>query len=372
MSVTLALSGDIIAFYEMGEAARSAFAVLNQSDLSFCNLELPLTESRRAVDKGVVIKGPPKIAQYLKDFDVDVVTIANNHLMDFGDEGLFDTMNALKDSDVDFVGAGVDLDASFRPVIKEVNGKKIGFLGIATTLANSASAGEHRPGVAPVRVLTKIVIDPVTMQEFPGSSPFVETEMVEDDMVRVEQEVARLAQMVDHVVVGVHWGILYGWRATFQEELADYQSELAHRLVDAGAKVVVGNHPHYPQGIEVYKGCPIFYSLGLFNMHHPDLHGDGDSAKLLRAFPPYKFSVLLSAPITQFNFTAVVEWDDNGSLASCALIPFHLDKSGESLPASADEAEHLLAHLQAGSEQFGTSISRDANAGREQYSVALS
>jgi poly-gamma-glutamate capsule biosynthesis protein CapA/YwtB (metallophosphatase superfamily) len=318
---------------------------------AFVNLEQALTESGEPADKLARQAASPALAAELPRANVSVVTIANNHTMDFGVPGLRNTLAALRGVGVHVVGGGEDLEESLRPAVLESDGIKVAFLGLATTLANSVGAGDRRPGLAPVRILTHFVADPVLLMETPGVSPYVETVPMPGDTERAQEAVQRAKLDADLCLVGIHWGVPIGWVAANQDELATYQVPLGHALVDAGADAVIGHHPHLLHGVELYSGRPIFYSLGNFvfhSMRSQSPHRD-------RAYPPYVWSSLR----TEINFLgglARLTWEQPGAPRSVELLPVWMDDDKE--PALADErrARQAIDHVAACSEKFATRL----------------
>ncbi|HHW28547.1 MAG TPA: CapA family protein [Syntrophomonadaceae bacterium] len=210
---------------------------LQSADLTFGNLESPLSLQGTPIPgKGIWLRGDPEAAAALKEAGFDVLSIANNHILDYDSPALLDTMEFLREQGIDPVGAGSNLEEAVQPVIKEVNGYKIAFIA-ATEMADifwdysyprTFEAKEDRPGVQKL------------------------------DADQLVEAVAALKDDVDLIAVSLHWGTEYS------DYPLDVQRETAHRLVDAGAKLVLGHHPHCLQGIEVYKDSLIAYSLGNF------------------------------------------------------------------------------------------------------------
>src|SRR5699024_11515846 len=114
-------------------------------------------------------------------------------------------------------------------------------------------------GVAPIKAESKFYIDNVALEEQPGMSPWVETKIKEKDLEFACNKMKALKKNVDFLIIQIHWGIPNGWNASFQSHLADYQQPLAHKLIDAGADLIIGHHPHVVHGIERYKGGLIAY-----------------------------------------------------------------------------------------------------------------
>jgi poly-gamma-glutamate synthesis protein (capsule biosynthesis protein) len=169
---------------------------------------------------------PEESLKLLADSPVNVYSIANNHIMDWGVEGLLKTKKILQSFGAQVFGAGMNQEEASKPVIIDHEGIKIGFL--AYCKKGEFSATQSSLGAA---LLDKNIVC---------------------------KKVRSLKASVDHVIVNLHWGV----------EFSDYpyppDIEIAHNIIDSGASAIIGHHPHVVQGLEVYKGCPIFYSLGSF------------------------------------------------------------------------------------------------------------
>jgi poly-gamma-glutamate capsule biosynthesis protein CapA/YwtB (metallophosphatase superfamily) len=211
--------------------------LLNNADLTFGNLETSLSNRGTPIPgKGIWFRCDPAAAKALKEAGYDVLSIANNHILDYDSPALLDTLEALHEQGIDPVGGGKDLEEAVQPVIKDVKGQKIAFIA-ATEMADIFWSYQY----------------PRTFEakpDLPGVQKFDADELV--------NTVSSLRDQVDIIVVSLHWGTEY---SDYPEV---YQKETAHRLVDAGAKLVIGHHPHCLQGVEMYKGSFIAYSLGNF------------------------------------------------------------------------------------------------------------
>jgi poly-gamma-glutamate synthesis protein (capsule biosynthesis protein) len=232
-TVTLMFSGDVTlsdAFKDvMGHNYSLAFAKMpeyKQADLAMVNLENPLTRATLPLPgKQFNFKADPESIETLKSGGVDIVTLANNHSMDYDSEGLKETITTLEKAGIEYMGAGNDLTHARRPQIVDVKGQRIAFLAY---WGEEYGAEANKPGVNNIR------------EE------------------RIAEDIRAIRDQVDWVVVNYHWG----------QELADFpadwQTKLAHFTIDQGADAVVGHHPHVLQGAEIYKGRAIAYSLGNF------------------------------------------------------------------------------------------------------------
>jgi len=201
--------------------------LLQQADIAIANLEAPLTDGGEAVkDKTFTFRVPTRYAEAIERSGIDVLTLANNHLGDYGPQGIIDTRDALSAAGLRAAGAGKDLDEARRPTAIATRHGSVGFLAYSNTLPTDFYAGSKRPGTAP---------------GWPA---------------RFRADIEKLRPFVDYVVVSFHWG---SERMTAPK---DYQREYAHLAIDAGADVVIGHHPHVLQGAEWYQGRIIYYSLG--------------------------------------------------------------------------------------------------------------
>lgn len=206
-------------------------SVINSSDVFMVNEEFPFSDrGSAAADKQFTFRISPERVSLFREMGIDLVTVANNHTLDYGTEALLDTCRTLDDAGILRVGAGADLAEAKKPVIMEIKGKTIGFLGASRVIPEGSwNATAHGPGL-----LT--TYDPGILL----------------------QEIKKAKEACDFVVVYVHWGI------ERDERPQEYQRSLGKQYIDAGADLVLGSHPHVLQGVEYYKGKPIVYSLGNF------------------------------------------------------------------------------------------------------------
>ena len=198
-------------------------------DFIIANLESPITGRGTPVeDKPYIFRIQPDDAVCLKDLKIDAVSLSNNHLMDYGVEGMKDTMAALSRLNIGYTGGGADLAAARRPAILSYRDTSIVILSYCNRPPSDYYATETGPGIAPLDV-----------------------QMIKDDIA---------AYKLDNniVVISLHWGI----EQTHVPQKD--QVRTAHLIIDAGADAVIGHHPHWPQGIEIYRDRPIVYSLGNF------------------------------------------------------------------------------------------------------------
>ena len=260
--VTLAGCGDIGSGHTPPESAFTHVAdALRLADFRFAQCEKLYSEKKNyQVHSGALnveaLKAPQTAAAF-KTVPFNVLSLASNHIGDWGPEAVEGTVETFRALGIPTIGAGRDIDEARKPVILEKNGLKIGFLGYCSVLLPQFWATEKRAGAAPMRAYT--YYEPYEFQ--PGSPACVITVPDKDDLEHLVEDVRKLKQMVDVVVVSLHWGLHY------VTQPQDYQPIVAHAAIDAGASVILGHHAHQPQGIEIYKGAIIFYSIGNFVFH---------------------------------------------------------------------------------------------------------
>ncbi|KAH8895226.1 hypothetical protein GQ53DRAFT_855387 [Thozetella sp. PMI_491] len=354
MSFSIIGAGDVVLNGPLRRPTGSGtvYDHLRTADSCFVNLEMPFTKHPAHAEKLITLKCDPVHTSVLTDLQIDVVTVANNHGMDFGEEGLRETIQALGSAGIAHCGGGRNRSESFAPVIKEIDGTKVAYIGVTTTLPNGSGAGPARPGLAGVRVFTKYVIDSVTIDESPGMAPFVETATYKQDEELLLAAIRDARTKASVVLVGIHWGVPYGWVAFTQSEIATYQRPLAHAMVDAGASAIFGHHPHVVHGVEFHKGVPVFYSLGNFIFSNDIVEPTTD----LRTYPPYDWSSL-QLSLSNIGALAKLRWSQ-GKLSCCSIVPITIAvEGGEPLDATANDAEVLLARLRSLSKDQGAAFS---------------
>ncbi len=180
----------------------------------------------------------------LKDFSFDVMTLANNHMMDYGTEGLASTIREIKKQGIETIGGGSDLSQAMAPYIKEVNGKKIAILA-ATRVVPQIDwyAQKDKAGL---------------MTTYEQTDRF---QMLKEEITRLKTE-----ENCDIVIMYVHWG------NDSDKTILGNQVTLGHGYIDAGADIVIGNHTHVLQGMDFYQGKLICYGISnfLFGSYHSD------------------------------------------------------------------------------------------------------
>ena len=329
---------------------------LQAADLACANLEVPLSHGGHPADKPIAFRADPALAPALAAMGLDVVSFANNHALDYGIPALLDTLEAVERAGVAVVGAGRDLAEACRPAILTVEGARVAFLAFASTLPVGSAATPERPGVAPVRVTVSLLADAPVLEEQPGTSPYVRTEALPQDVAAAQEAVAAARARADVVVVAVHWGVPPGWAAPFQGILADYQRPLGHALVEAGADLVLGHHPHTLHGLERYREAVICYSLGHFIFH--SLAG-GRPMLLRRPGPPYRLEAVRPPEVEE---SAVFLFTRRERGWTVEVRPCTMDAGGECVPVEGARAEAILHRVAVHSAALGSAV--DVRGGR--------
>jgi poly-gamma-glutamate capsule biosynthesis protein CapA/YwtB (metallophosphatase superfamily) len=360
--VIVAAVGDLAPLRKVTECQPGVNLIWNylrQTDLAIANLELPLTHSAARIDKAVTLKADPAIAPSLSEAGIDVVTVANNHALDYGAEGLLETIRVVQESGTVTVGGGKDLDDAMRPAFVDVGDTRFAILGFCSALPTGYAAGMKRPGIAPIRAHAKFFIDSMTLDEQPGMSPWVETTVNQADLKYACKIVEEAKKQADFVIVNAHWGIPNGWCAAFQGPLADYQQPMAHALVEAGADLIVGHHPHVIHGVEKYKSGLIAYSLGNFLFHSMS---EDHELKLTVSYPPYKVDSLEQGEAREAVIMELIM--EKKKLVGVRFLPIGLNPKGE--PEFLDHASsvNVLQRLNEHSKEFAVNIAIEESVGK--------
>ena len=238
-TAVLAFAGDVMfsdAYLEAyDQSGISAIAddemlkAMQEADLFILNEEFPFSlRGEPMADKQFTFRTDPKYVQIFKELGTDIVTLANNHALDYGRDAFCDTLETLDKAGIKRIGGGYNIAEAAAPAVYTVNGLSLAIFG-ATRVSPSAGwyAGTEQAGL---------------LQTY--------------DPSRLNAAIREAKQSYDYVIVFVHWGI------EKNETPEEYQRTLAKGYIDAGADLVVGAHPHVLQGFEYYKGVPIIYSLG--------------------------------------------------------------------------------------------------------------
>ncbi len=226
---------------------RNFSEVLQDADVAFGNLEAPLADTGSAVeDKKFTFKVPTRHAKGLKTGGFNLLSLANNHILDYGIGGLEQTLVALDNIGMAYAGAGLTLDDAWQPAVVETRVGKVALLAFAMTFPTEFWATDEQGGTA-----------------YPYEK-------------RLIRYLEYLEQQADFTVVSFHWG------TEKKTTPNDYQIYFARLAIDHGADLILGHHPHVLQGLEIYKNRLIAYSLG--NLAFSVYSGTAIDSMLLKVF----------------------------------------------------------------------------------------
>jgi poly-gamma-glutamate capsule biosynthesis protein CapA/YwtB (metallophosphatase superfamily)/putative cell wall-binding protein len=291
-SVTIAFGGDVHGEGRVANHLRAGgnplgpvAPLLRAADLAVVNLETAVgVTGQPQAGKTYTFRAPPELMPALREAGVDVVSLANNHALDYGHSALFETIDRARSEGLHPIGAGADATAAYAPALLRAGRRTVAVVGVSRVLPAGWAAGPGRAGIASAY-----------------------------DVVAAERAVRAAAQQADLVVVAIHWGI----------ELAEcpdgHQLDLARRLTAAGADVVAGHHPHILQGIQRHGRALVHYSLGNFVWYH-------------------------SRAPSRYTGVWTVELDGRGAVAD-RFDPADIDELGRPVPVSGPLAERIHADV---------------------------
>ena len=300
--VAMRLNGDFIKpFIETAD-------FLNSADITFANLECSISSrGTRLIGKGYWLQAPYEALEGVLYAGIDIVNIANNHILDFNEIAMTDTIEALQQNNIKYIGAGANLNEARQSVVFDIEGTKVGFLGYS----DFYQYGYGIPGQKELRYLE-------ATDNISGIAP------LKFDLI--EQDIINLRESVDYLIISLHWGV------EESHHVPEEQREFAYKILDAGADAILGHHPHQLQGIEIYNGKPIIYSMGNFIFDQNDKEN---------------------------NETVIIDMDiKNDKVIRLEAIPAVIKGKTQTIFAKDNEAEHILTYMKKLSEQLGTEVDK--------------
>jgi poly-gamma-glutamate capsule biosynthesis protein CapA/YwtB (metallophosphatase superfamily) len=329
---------------------------LQRADICFAQLETTISERGEPVPNAkLAMRAPPGMAQAVRDAGIGVMSFAGNHCLDFGYQAFRDTLTHAGSAGIRLCGAGEDLSAARQPVLIEHGSTRVAFLAVSSILPEGYAAEAARPGCAPMRALS--CYEQIEHDQ-PGTPARCRTFAHRDDLTALLHSVHGARAEADLVLVSLHWGI-----HMIPSVLADYQLEIAHALVDAGADAILGHHPHLLKGIEIYAGKPIFYSLGNFAIEQPQVWNaaisQSESFKhLVQLNPQWRARERYQLPeITRRSGIAKLTWSP-GSALQASFLPAWLDDDSvpHMLKASDPRFAEVRSLLESSSHDAGLAV----------------
>ncbi|MBQ4612872.1 MAG: CapA family protein [Clostridia bacterium] len=282
---------------------------IEQGDARFFNLETTLNRIGEACGAaqsgGTYLRADPDVLDDIKKLGFNMATANNNHALDFSYDGLRGTLDTLDKSGLTHAGLGRNLAEAAAPRYLETPNGRVALIAVNTSFNPAMQAGEQtpllpgRPGINGLRIESYVQLpvedlayirriaaatginaakdisrregyypmlgdDEAALGELMfkrGDEPRFVMEINKRDMARLDKSICEAKLQADYIIISVHSHQISG---TAKENPADFLRDLAHHCIDVGAHAIIGHGPHLLRPIEVYKDCPIFYSLGDF------------------------------------------------------------------------------------------------------------
>lgn len=348
--LNLCAVGDIVAYHREPERAFVHTAdYLARGDVRFAQNERHYSDEVAAPTATVMTeRASAAHVPALKAGGFDVISFASNHAMDFGPAYLAETVRHLTDQGFAVIGIGKDAADARAPAIVERNGVRVAFLAYCSVLRPGQDATDTRAGVAPMRAYTHY--HQIDYQ--PGTNPQILSFAHKEDLEAIVADAKAARTKADVVVVSLHWGVHFT-----PAVIAMYQKEVAHRLIDEGVDAILGHHAHELKAVEIYKGKPIFYSLGNFAFDQPQtvikekLKHNETMAKLVPqrnftlddpAWPDYCFP-----PQARLSMIANIEFGDGG-IEKVSFYPVKIDGRAvpHVVPPDSPEFAEFVAYME--------------------------
>ncbi|MCX8016181.1 MAG: CapA family protein [Patescibacteria group bacterium] len=243
--------------------------LLLKNDFVFGNLEAPIIDGRKIKGGEMILRVDEKMVPVLKKFNFSVLSLANNHLLDFGAEGLIKTIDLLKIFDIYYVGAEKNESEAYDFKIIEKNGIKFAFLAQNDTdvIPSNNCAQENKNGTACF------------------------------NLEKLKEKIKEAKQLANYVIVSLHAGNEYQYQPN------ENQIKFTHAAIDAGADLIIGHHPHVIQPIEKYRNGYIFYSLGNFVFDQMWSHETREAIAVRIIFSPSAIKTIQIYPILIENYS---------------------------------------------------------------------
>lgn len=258
--VLIGLVGDLLVNRPNPEEAfRHVRDLLKSPAVLFGNLEGAYTDhAHTAPGMNAMISGSAAYLDVFPKLGFNVVSLANNHILDVGSEAMLENRDRLRANGVATCGAGESLEDARKPAIMEAGGMRIAFLGYASIFPHGYEAYSRIPGIAPMRAYD-FWRPQMPRMHMPGVAPVASTVPDQGDMANLAEDIRRARGLADIVVTSFHWG-----DQARPFHISDHERRTARYCIDNGADMVIGHHHHTIRGIEWYQRKPIFYGLGHF------------------------------------------------------------------------------------------------------------
>ena len=315
--------------------------VLGAGDVWFGQLEQNLSHTTvpHLRETGVT-RDPRILAAALNAAGIDVLSFASNHCMDDGEEALLETIDYLKNEEINIIGVGENIEEARKPAIFNCKGKHIAFLAYNSVGKPDSWAQDNKPGCTPLRVWT--LHEPIEPHQ-PGTPAQPHTFPYKEDLAAMITDIRNAKAKADEVIVSMHSGI-----HVMPVTIADYQIDIAHAAIDAGADLILQHHAHILKGIEVYKGKVIFYGLGNFAIEVHFMTGEWAESpgikEIRRALnpdwhPPYPDYPSFPFPPDSRKTIIVKYVISNGSVNRVSFLPALINRHSQPEILSSDNSK---------------------------------
>jgi poly-gamma-glutamate synthesis protein (capsule biosynthesis protein) len=390
------------------------FDVIRKADAAFTNFETQIHDFdlAGAQQSGGTYMGSPRfVTDELAWAGFDLLGLANNHVNDYGVDGMRSTLAALSQTKFVYAGVGENLAMARRPGYLDTPKGRVALISVAATFPEAIMAGAQRPdmrgrpGISPLRHSTTYTVpqetyDTLVKLKGPPSANMgegggdeskdgsiswsgaryivgkdigVSTKANKQDMAELSAEVRNAREQADWVMVSIH--AHESATPAEREKPADFTVEFAHAMIDAGADMMVAHGPHVLRGIEIYKGKPIFYSMGNFIMENDlvelqpadnyEKTGLGDSALVSDYYNKRSKNGTVGFPADRKYWQSVVAeivYSDDRTLKAIRLHPIAMGfgqpriKRGQPYPAPDAEAAQIFKDLEELCAPYGTTV----------------
>lgn len=299
--------------------------VLAAADITFGQLETSFAASGvRAPQARHAVLARPEGAAALARAGFNVISMAGNHVLDWGNEAFFETKANIEAAGMKVVGAGADIAEARAPVSTTLpDGTRVAILAYSSILPMAYWADERRPGCAPMRAFTHYEqIEP----DQPGTPARIHTWPHPGDLAALEHDIRAAKARHEVVLVSMHWGIHF-----VRAVIADYQRAIARAAVAAGADAILGGHAHILKGCEIIDGAPVFHSLCNFatDLRMDPAHAASKSFQEIRVLaeewePDFESLYNFPKP-ARLSMVARLEIA-GGRITRSGFLPLHIDR----------------------------------------------
>jgi poly-gamma-glutamate synthesis protein (capsule biosynthesis protein) len=319
-------------FVATRDVLRAADVVFGQLETSFAERGVRAPQARHAV------LARPDGAAALGRAGFDIISMAGNHVLDWGNDAFFETKANIEAAGMKVVGAGATITQAREPVLFTLpDGTTVAFLAYSSILPQAYWADERRPGCAPLRAFT--YYEQIEHDQ-PGTPPRVHSYPHREDLAAMEADVRAAKAKADVVLVSCHWGIHF-----VRASIADYARDIARAAIAAGADVILGGHPHILKGCEIIDGKPVFHSLCNFatDLKMDEAHAKSKSWNEIRVLAEEwepDFEGLYNFPkAARLSMIARLEIAD-GKVQRTGFLPLYIDRDAVPRIVGTDDPRH--------------------------------